>query len=46
MTIYEALRRKLNREPSHAELKAEVQRILDEAFVARAEQGKLAHQKR
>ena len=32
MTIYEALKARLNREPTHAEIKAEVQRILDEAF--------------
>lgn len=28
MTIYEALRAKLGREPTHAELKADVKRIL------------------
>ena len=31
MTIYEALKAKLNREPTRAEIKAEVQRILDAA---------------
>ena len=30
-TIYEALKAKLNREPTHAELCAEVKRILSEA---------------
>ena len=29
MTIYEALKATLNREPTRAEVKAEVQRILD-----------------
>ena len=37
MTIYEALKARLNREPTRAEVKAEVQRILDEALVERAE---------
>ena len=46
MTIYEALKTKLNREPTHAELKAEVKRILDEALVERAEAGKLTHQRK
>jgi hypothetical protein len=36
-TIYEVLRRKLGREPTHAELKADVQRILEEA---RADRGR------
>ncbi len=46
MTIYEALKRKLGREPSNAELKADVKRILQDALVERAEVGKLSHQKR
>ena len=46
MTIYEALKAKLNREPTRAEIKAEVQRILDEALVERAESGKLRHQRK
>ena len=46
MTIYQALKTKLNREPTHAEIKADVKRILTEALVDRAEQGKLAHQRR
>ena len=33
MTIYEALKAKLNREPTRAEVKAEVQRILDAAHL-------------
>jgi hypothetical protein len=31
MTIYLALKRKLGREPTHAELKADVKRIISEA---------------
>ena len=31
MTIYEALKARLNREPTRAEITAEVQRILDAA---------------
>jgi hypothetical protein len=46
MTIYEALYRKLGREPTNAELKADVRRILQEALVERAEAGNLKHQKR
>lgn len=46
MTIYEALRNKLGREPTNAEIKADVQRILTEALVERAERGKLSHQRR
>jgi len=45
-TIYEALRAKLGREPSNAELNADVRRILDEAMCERAKQGKLRHQRR
>lgn len=45
-TIYEVLKSKLGREPSHSELCAEVRRILDDAAVARAESGKLSHQRR
>ena len=41
-TIYEALRAKLGREPSHAELVADVKRILADG----AERGKLQHQKK
>jgi hypothetical protein len=46
LTIYEALRRKLGREPTHAELKADVKRILHEGWIERAGKGKLAHQRR
>lgn len=45
-TIYEALRRKLGREPTHAELKADVARILREASIELAEKGKLPHQRK
>lgn len=44
-TIYTALRAKLGREPSNAELKADVQRILSEATVDLAIKGKLPHQR-
>jgi hypothetical protein len=46
MTIYDALAAKLGRKPTHDEIKAEVKRILGEAFDAAAAAGKLAHQKR
>jgi len=45
-TIYEVLRDRLGREPTHQELCADVKRILTEAMVDLAEAGKLAHQKR
>lgn len=45
MTIYEALARKLNREPTNAELKAEVDRIKTEALQDLAAKGKLKHQR-
>lgn len=45
VTIYEALRSKLGRDPTHVELKADVKRILDEALIFRAEKGKLRHQR-
>ena len=44
-TIYTALRDKLGREPTHAELCADVRRILAEATRERAEAGKLQHQR-
>lgn len=44
-TIYAVLKDKLGREPTNAELKAEVQRIKEEALVETAGAGKLAHQK-
>lgn len=46
MTIWQALAVKLGREPTHAEACAEVRRILEEALIERAEQGKLAHQRK
>ncbi len=45
-TIYEALRQKLGREPTAAELKADVRRILEESLVQRATAGKLSFQRR
>lgn len=44
-TIYKALRDKLGREPTNAELKAEVDRIKQEALVGLAEKGKLSFQR-
>jgi hypothetical protein len=45
-TIYEVLRDKLGREPTHVELCADVKRILGEVTVDMAGAGKLAHQKK
>lgn len=45
-TIYEALRQKLGREPTNAELKADVKRIMQEALVETASRGRLPHQRR
>lgn len=45
-TIWNRLAAKLGREPTPAEARDEVKRILDEALVTRAEQGKLAHQRK
>lgn len=45
-TIYEALSEKLNRNPTPAELKAEVSRIKAEGYAQAAAQGKLRHQQR
>lgn len=45
-TIYEVLRDKLGREPTNAELCADVRRILKEATVEAATRGKLPHQKK
>lgn len=44
-TIYEVLRDKLGREPTHAELCADVKRILQEGTVELAMAGKLKHQR-
>jgi hypothetical protein len=46
LTIYEALRTKLEREPTHTELKAECLRILSEGTQEQAEAGKLKLQRR
>ena len=45
-TIYEALRDKLGREPTNAELKADVKRIMADAIADLASKGKLPHQRR
>jgi len=39
MTIYEALRAKLGREPTHAEIVAECRRIIREAIPAKRKAG-------
>lgn len=44
-TIYEALRTKLGREPTNAEIKADIHRILQAGLVERAEKGQLPHQR-
>lgn len=44
-TIYEVLRDRLQREPTHNELCAEVKRILTDSLVERATTGKLQHQR-
>jgi hypothetical protein len=46
MTIYSALAAKLGRVPTNSELKAEVERIKEEALIDLAERGKLAHQRK
>lgn len=38
-TIYDALKTKLGREPTHAELKADVKRILNDGLIERAGKG-------
>ena len=45
-TIYEALKTKLGREPTHKELCDDVKRILEEGTIERAGKGKLKHQKK
>ena len=45
-TIYEALKQKLGREPSHNELVADVKRILAEGAQELAAKGKLSHQRK
>ncbi len=44
-TIYEALRAKLGREPTHRELCDDVKRILADGTREMAERGKLPHQR-
>lgn len=46
MTIWQALAAKLDREPTAAEVKAEIARIREDALVETAIKGKLAHQRR
>ena len=45
-TIWNRLAARLGREPTNAEAKAEVLRILDEGAAERAEAGRLPHQRR
>lgn len=45
-TIYQALRTKLGREPSHRELVDDVKRILSDGERKMAERGKLRHQRK
>lgn len=45
-TIWNVLARKLGREPTNAEAKAEVQRIFEEVTIDLASKGKLPHQRR
>lgn len=44
MTIYQALQAKLGREPTNAELKAEIREIMEETLVEMATAGKLPWQ--
>lgn len=46
LTIWQALALKLGREPSLAEVKADMNRISAEGLVERAAKGKLSHQRR
>jgi hypothetical protein len=45
-TIHNRLKARLGREPTNAELRDEVRRILSESTCERAEQGKMRHQRR
>lgn len=45
-TIYEVLREKLGREPTHKELCDDVKRILAESTAELAAKGKLPHQRK
>ncbi len=44
-TIWNVLAHKLRREPTNAEAKAEVARIMEESLIERAGAGKLRHQR-
>lgn len=46
MTIYDALKAKLGREPTMPEIKAEIERIREEALIDMAEKGGLRHQRK
>lgn len=46
MTIYEALRGRLGREPSNAEIKAELARIQDNTLIENATAGELSWQRK
>ena len=46
MTIYETLKQKLGREPSHNELVGDVKRILAEGMQELAGKGKINHQRK
>jgi len=45
-TIYEALRTRLTREPTSAELRAEVARVKADALVSLASRGGMRHQRK
>lgn len=45
-TIWEALAARLGREPTHAEARDEVRRILSDGLAQLAEAGKLPHQRK
>jgi hypothetical protein len=45
-TIWNRLAAKLGRQPTNAEAEAEVKRIMTQALIDVAEQGKLAHQRK
>jgi hypothetical protein len=45
-TVYEALRTKLGREPTHKELCDDVKRIIENAWIETAQAGKLARQRK
>lgn len=45
-TIWNRLAAKLGRQPTNSEAEAEVKRIMTQALIDTAEQGKLAHQRK